>query len=47
MGQVVLHQDITGKENMVVNASNWKTGTYIISITTESGKVIRKKVMIQ
>ena len=47
MGQVVLQQNITGKDNFTVNVAGWKSGAYIIAITTESGRVVRRKVMVK
>ena len=47
MGQVVLRENIEGKESVAVDASNWKAGMYIIVLSAESGRVVHRKVMIQ
>ncbi len=47
MGQVVVHQQVVGMDAVTVNATDWPAGTYVVAIVTESGKVVRKKVLVQ
>lgn len=47
MGQMVIYQHVTGAEKVTLNATNWPAGTYIVTVTTERGKVVRKKLMVQ
>ena len=47
MGQVIVRQKVMGTEKVTLNAANWTSGTYIVTIITNNGTMVRKKVIVQ